>query len=365
MNKLLFLGDICTDCYQDKDIIEFKKTDLYKFLENYDGEIIGNLESPILKNNIFENLNKFSLLNKPSLFEMYDYCNIFTLANNHIFDQGFDGFKETISYLRSNNKKYFGADENINLARKPLFLSFKNLRIALLGYNCYSTNSEHNANRSAYGCSPLIYDYVIEDIKKAKEKGSDYVFILPHWGIENEFYPTVEQVAFARNLIESGADGIIGSHTHTIQAFELFKGKPIYYSLGNFLFNNFKINNQDTYLQHKYNKEGMLVEMIIDNNQIQINEYFVKFNKNMIPEFSSIDKLETKILENNELLKQKTLKLMHKKVNTNLSISLKFNGNIMQLVYDDKSLINNNKIKYEKIKTRIKRIILKKIKKFL
>lgn len=365
MIKLLFLGDICTDTYNHNDMQKFKSTNLYEFLDTYDGKIIGNLESPILEENVLDNKNKFSLLNKPSLFDMYSFCSAFTLANNHIFDQEVEGFFKTIEFLQSQDKGYFGAGENINEARKPFILTVDNKNIYFLGYDCYSTNSEYNAKSSSFGSSPLVFEYIEQDIKKSKKDGADFVFILPHWGIENEFYPTVEQVGFARRMIDLGAEGIIGSHTHTIQAFESYKEKPIYYSLGNFLFNHFKISQKETYYQHKYNKEGMIVEIIIDENGLKLKEYFLQMDDDMIPEFCDMNDLETTISSNNKLLQEKTKQLEHQKMKPNLSISLKFNDKNMQLVYDDKPINQDSNIKYEKLKTRIKRVVMKKIKKFV
>lgn len=362
MKKLLFIGDICTDTYRLEDVEKFKRTKLYSFLNNYDGQIIGNLESPILEENIINNKNKFSLLNQPSLFEMYSFCNAFTLANNHIFDQEIEGFNKTVKFLNSHNKGYFGAGKNLDKSRKPFVLNISNQKIHLLNYDCYSTNSEYNAKSSSYGTTPLIYEYIQIDIQNAKKEGADFIFILLHWGIENEFYPTKEQVAFARRVIDFGIDGVIGSHTHTIQSFEVYKGKPIYYSLGNFLFNHFKITEKETYYQHKYNKEGLIVELIIDDTGIRFKEYFLKMDDEMIPEICEKENLETKIDEINNTLLEKTKDLAHSKMNPNLSISLKFNSKNMQLIYNDKPLNQDKKIKYEKLKTRIKRVIMKKIK---
>jgi len=361
--KILFLGDICTDTYIYDDVIKFKKTELYQYLKNYDGYIIGNLESPILEENIIENKNKFSLLNKPSLFEMYDFCDAFTIANNHIFDQDIDGYNRTIEFLEKNNKQFFGAGRNLNESRKPLKINIDNKIIYLFSYNCYSTNSEYDAKASSYGSSPLVYEYIEEDIKSGR-KEADYIFILPHWGIENEFYPTYEQVGFARRVIELGADGIIGSHTHTIQSFEIFNSKPIYYSLGNFLFNHFKVSNAETYYQHKFNKEGLIIELNI-NNSVKSNEIYIKLNDNMIPELSDKNSLITDIDSINKLHKEKTSDILHNNLEPNLSISLKYNGKNMQLVYTSNVLNQNKNIKYEKLKSKIKRVIIKTIKKLI
>ncbi len=362
--KLLFLGDICTDTYSDKNMESFQHTKLYRYLTNYDGYIIGNLEAPILEKNIVDNQNKFSLLNKPGLFGMYDFCHAFTLANNHIFDQDIEGYKSTIEYLDHQNKLYFGSGVNLAESRKPLILNVDNKSIYVLAYNCYSTNSEFNAKTSSYGVSPLVFEYIEEDIKKAKQDKADYIFILPHWGIENEFYPTYEQVGFARRVIDLGADGIFGSHTHTIQSFENYEGKAIYYSLGNFLFNHFKIKENETYFQHKFNKEGLLVEITIGET-IEAKEIYIKFDDHMVPELSDKNHISTKIDTVNDVLKEKTKNLKHKNMTPNLAMSLKYNGKNMQLVYDDNSLEKDMKIKYEKVKSQVKRVLIKKIKQLI
>lgn len=365
MSKLLFVGDICTDSYKPDDIEKLKNTYLYEFLSSYDGTIVGNLEAPLLEKTIINNKNKFSLLNKPSFFEMYNFCSAFTIANNHIFDQELEGLNKTKIFLDSHGKGYFGAGNDIKEARKSFILNVNDKKIYFLGYDCYSTNSEYNAKSSSYGSSPLVFEYIEQDIKKAQKDGADFIFILPHWGIENEFYPTSEQVGFARRIIDLGVDGIIGSHTHTIQAFETYKDKPIYYSLGNFLFNHFQISKTETYFQHKYNKEGMIAEIVIDENGLTFKEYFLQMDDAMIPEFCEVNNLETKISSINQTLKEKTKNIKHTDMNPNLSISLKFNGKSMQLVYDDKPLDKNLSIKYEKFKTRIKRVVMKKIKSFV
>ncbi len=76
---------------------------------------------------------------------------------------------------------------------------------------------------------------------------------------------------------------------------EIYKGKNIYYSLGNFIFNNFCINSSQTYYQSKFNKEGLIIELTIENNTVKAKEHFLKFNENMLPELSSTDELSTPI----------------------------------------------------------------------
>jgi poly-gamma-glutamate synthesis protein (capsule biosynthesis protein) len=81
-------------------------------------------------------------------------------------------------------------------------------------------------------------DKVEEDIKRAKAL-YEYVFVLPHWGNEYTPYPNQEQIKMANRMIEAGVDGVIGTHTHQIQPLINIRNKPVFYSLGNFLFPDF------------------------------------------------------------------------------------------------------------------------------
>ncbi|MBG5892624.1 MULTISPECIES: CapA family protein [Providencia] len=366
MNKLLFIGDICSHGYKENDCIDFQKTKLYTFLNNFDGKIIGNLEAPILESNLINNTNKFSLLNPPSNKVFFDFCHIVTLANNHIFDQGIEGYTTTIDFLSTLKINYLGAGKNIDDARKPVIVELNECKVALLSYNCYSTNSFLNADSSNYGTAPLLYEFIEKDIESAKNNyNADIVIILPHWGIENQFFPTAEQICFARRIIDSGADAIIGSHTHTIQVSEIYKGKNIYYSLGNFIFNNFCINSSQTYYQSKFNKEGLIIELTIENNTVKAKEHFLKFNENMLPELSSTDELSTPIEKNNKKLELFTKDLSCNNCHPELSLSLKYNGNAMQILYSSTSIENSIILNIETVKSKIKRLVIHKIRKLL
>lgn len=368
MAGVLFLGDICSHGYTKIDAEKFLSNKLGKFLTTYEGNIVGNLEAPILKENILVNNSKFSLLNPPENKSFFDFCTVLTLANNHIFDQGIDGYNKSIEELDRLNIKYLGAGQNVLEARMPEFLEVGSIRVALLAYNCYSTNSSLNADASNYGTAPLLLDFIKQDVNKLKSDSNlkvDKVIVLPHWGIENQFFPTAEQVNFARNVIDIGVDAVVGSHTHTIQSSEVYKGKPIYYSLGNFLFNNFSIGDSQTYYQTKFNKEGMMLELLFDNGEVSIKEHYIKFDDNMIPDYSDIQSLSTDIKNINRKFDEKVKNIDFNNAAPELSLSLKYNGRSSQIVYNsvpiDKSIILN----IETYASKIKRLLSYRLRKLL
>ncbi len=108
------------------------------------------------------------------------------------------------------------------------------LTFAFLGYNGIS-DSYDGATADSLGTSPLIEDYVREDIAQAAADGHIVVPFF-HWGIEYVALPTDQQRHFAHVAIEAGASIVIGSHPHWVQAVETYQGRPIIYSLGNFVF---------------------------------------------------------------------------------------------------------------------------------
>lgn len=364
MSKILFIGDICTDSYDLNNLNEFKKTKLYHFLNNYDGVIVGNLEAPLLEGKLFDNKNKFSLVNSTALFSLYDFCDFFNLSNNHIMDQGDDGFIKTIKNLEMAKKGFFGAGLNLAESRKPLILNVGEKRVALISYCCYSTNSDKYANNSSAGPTPLIFDYIKQDIAKIKSS-VDSIIVLPHWGVENEFYPTYDQAIFARKLLNLGVDVIIGSHTHTIQSFEKIQNSAIYYSLGNFFFNNFKISKDDKYYQGKFNKEGLMVEFSYDLDTTKLKEYYVKFNDSMLPELVDVSELTTPVGENNIRTRNLLKDLDYKKSLADLRLELKFNGNSMQVVNTSNFIGKSYKPRIESSLMKFKRVFFYMLRKTL
>jgi poly-gamma-glutamate synthesis protein (capsule biosynthesis protein) len=169
------------------------------------------------------------------------HIDVVTIANNHIFDLGEKGLINTIRLLDENGIKHCGAGANMEEASKPAMVEINGKKIAFLGYMPYWWEAPHPASEINAGINHLHIEKVEKDVIKSKEQ-YDYVFVLPHWGIEHTHYPTNREREFALKIINAGADGIIGSHTHMIQPLVKYKGIPVFFSLGNFLFPDYYIS---------------------------------------------------------------------------------------------------------------------------
>lgn len=157
-----------------------------------------------------------------------------SLANNHSMNTGRQGLLDTIDALDARGILHTGAGKDLATARAPVILTVKGIKIALLGYNGVSANYDGATDRYA-GTVPLDVDILTDDMTKAKAR-ADVVIPFCHWGVEYTSVPTFEQVKFAHAAIDLGAAIVIGSHPHWVQATEIYQGKQIIYSLGNYVF---------------------------------------------------------------------------------------------------------------------------------
>ena len=173
----------------------------------------------------------------PVLKRLFDAMSV---ANNHSGDFGKAAFAEELDLLRKTGLPYFGGGDDATEAHAPLILERNGLRIALLGYVEFKPRSfEAGAHLPGVAWSGED-DRVIEDIVAARrDHHADIVIPFMHWGWEDEPNPSPRLRAFARRMIDAGADMVVGGHPHVTQGAEHYKGKPIVYSLGNFLFNGF------------------------------------------------------------------------------------------------------------------------------
>ncbi len=138
------------------------------------------------------------------------------LANNHSFDYGEQGFEDTKQVLDEAGIRNFGYDRSI-------VMEVNGIKVGLTG--TYELVKEMG-----------VADQLEEQIRYVKEQGAQLVISSFHWGDEKSYEPTDIQVALAHLAIDSGADLVIGHHPHVLQPVEVYKGKRICYSLGNFCF---------------------------------------------------------------------------------------------------------------------------------
>ncbi|KKT49495.1 MAG: SH3 type 3 domain protein [Candidatus Collierbacteria bacterium GW2011_GWB1_44_197] len=167
---------------------------------------------------------------------------IVNLANNHIGNQGEEGFAETISILSKAGMVSIGHGS-------PSIKIIKNTKLAFLGFNDIPPLIPYISSSSQ--------ENIDSQVSLAK-KSADVVIVVIHWG--NEYRPrSLRQVELAHLAIDSGADVVIGHHPHWVQEIETYKGKPIYYSLGNLVFD--QMWSEET-------RKGILVRLMFSGNTL-------------------------------------------------------------------------------------------------
>ena len=158
-----------------------------------------------------------------------------SVASTHIGDGGRIGILQTIASLKKNHIVPFGAGQNLAEARKPAIFQEGGVKVAILGYDGISSRY-YGATATTIGDAPLSAANIKADVAAARAAGAQVVIVFPHWGIEYTFGPSALQQRLGRLAIDAGADMVIGNHPHWVQSVEIYKGKPIWYSLGNFTF---------------------------------------------------------------------------------------------------------------------------------
>ena len=167
-----------------------------------------------------------------------------SLANNHSGDFGRGAFSEMLGLLDAHGIGRFGGGKNLSEAHTPLIIERKGVRIALLGYDEFMPRS-FEADANAAGVAWSEDEQVVADIRRARSHDkADVVIPFMHWGWENEPRANARQRQLARLMVDAGADAVVGAHPHVVQDVEHYQGKPIIYSLGNFMLDALDNPNQ-------------------------------------------------------------------------------------------------------------------------
>ena len=201
-----------------------------------------------------------------------------TLANNHIYDYGALGLSETLNLCNQNNINTVGAGLTLAEANKIFYKNFGELSVAVINI---AENEWCNASESRGGANPMNFIANTRSILEAK-KISDIVILIVHGGHEYYHFPSPRMVEQYRFYAELGASIIIGHHSHFISGYEIFNGVPIFYGLGNFLFDS-DADSNEWY-------EGLLLEIKINHHK--------EINWKLLP-FSQRNR-KVKILEEND-----------------------------------------------------------------
>jgi len=259
--KLFFAGDFCSKPSTSKIAVS---EELKELIQSCDFKVV-NFEVPLKPDKDLPPQKRerfFQNDDAPEFLRGLGF-NLFSIANNHAFDWGDEGFKKTKAVL---GDQAFGAGiYNEAYHIKTVEVNGVKIGFMALSFAAYTGVFDDVMNHDGLGCAYINDLRVNHDIMDAK-KHLDYLFILPHDGIEYIDIPMPETIARYRDFIDYGADGVIGTHPHCPQGWEEYKGKPIFYSLGNFFFNSKDNVEYRTDKPHWY--EGICVLLSLGNSGI-------------------------------------------------------------------------------------------------
>ena len=195
-----------------------------------------NLESPFLQTkNYFVPTGSFYFKADPRSIEGLNLAGIdlVALANNHFGNQGQKGMADTFSWLEENKINYVGAGRNETEAHEGKIIESRGVKFGFLAY-AYPETADVATGKLA-GFANMDLEKMKLDVATLRPQ-ADVLIILMHAGIEYTTEPNWQQKDFAHEAISAGVDLIVGHHPHWPQKFELYQGKPIFYSLGNLVF---------------------------------------------------------------------------------------------------------------------------------
>jgi poly-gamma-glutamate capsule biosynthesis protein CapA/YwtB (metallophosphatase superfamily) len=262
--SLIAVGDISFSRGVEKTVKEQNDVN-YPFLKIRDylngGDLVfGNLETPITPGREISNYEMIFRSNPDTAQALQEAgFSVLSLANNHTPNFGEKGLKDTFEYLDSVGIKYVGAGQNDQQANHPLYINKKGIDFAFLAYNDPDVVPvTYEASATRWGTAFMREQTMAEAVVEAKQN-ADFVIVSMHSGTEYVENPNNSQVNFAHAAIDAGADLVIGHHPHVVQTMEEYKGKYIFYSLGNFVFDQ---------MWWKETERGLIAKIFFTKNGI-------------------------------------------------------------------------------------------------
>lgn len=231
---IYFTGDICL-CDKAFDIgygvgsqIREHKLQPFALLNKNEGDVwIGNFEGVVadVSNRVDFTRDSFRI-SSDSFAKVNNIIDYWGIANNHVMEHGEEAYHQMESILNSTSKGTFGS-----INAKSITFRHQKQTITITGFNL---RAEDTTNEPQYWIQPELKE-IEEEYQNIKDADLKVAYI--HWGVEYVNHPSLDQIRLAHWLIDLGYDLIIGMHPHVLQGYEIYKGKYIFYSLGNFVFN--------------------------------------------------------------------------------------------------------------------------------
>ena len=238
---------------------------------------IVNLESLINLEDMIKTTDGIGLLSSKDIIHFLNKINVkfCSQCNNHITDYN-TSINEQKKFLKDNGIGSFGAGDTINQAAQPIFYTENNERYCVISFG-WETIGCIAATNNRKGVNPLRYSYVKKQVSYFLNNYDVKLICMFHWNYEYELYPQPAHRQLAFELVEMGVHAIIGHHPHIVQGYEVYKKKPIFYSLGNFYFPSFNYDGYEINFKEKANI-GLSVD--ISDNFRNTNLYWTRLDDN-------------------------------------------------------------------------------------
>lgn len=289
MIEINFIGDVSLNNIYEKYCLRGVRP--FKNIEHVFQRVdlnIGNLECLCSTSKEENKLKPIRLRTTPETLNLLKplKLNVLNLAHNHIYDIKEEGIEESINKIIDIGSDYMGYSNDPTSDSYIKYVKIQSGTIAIITAVHEDTNPKLpdnvNLNIPFYDA-----DKIVELIREAK-KQADFVTLYLHWGGKSEkgFMPDWYEIIDARTFIDNGADIIVGGHSHTVQPYEKYKGKYIFYSIGNFCFDDV-ISDGVIYPIGRFRKRrGMILSLKIDGKRYSIEKIFIKNTDGIIIEAS-------------------------------------------------------------------------------
>ncbi|MBM0742258.1 CapA family protein [Phormidium sp. CLA17] len=258
---LMFAGDVTLSDHFEEIIGQDYQRPFAAMKEYQQADLsMVNLENPLTRATLAMPGKQFNFKADPDAVKVLTTggVDLVSLANNHTMDFEAEGLKETLTTLDAAGIQYMGAGKDITEARRPKIIDVKGQRIAYLSY----WGEEYGAEVNKAGVNSIKEDRIAEDIKAIRDQ-VDWVIVNFHWGQELAEAPADWQVKLGHFTVDQGADVIVGHHPHVLQGAEIYKGRPIAYSMGNFIFGgNSRTDYETAVMQVSLKDKQMKVEFL-------------------------------------------------------------------------------------------------------
>lgn len=222
---------------------------------------LGNLETTLTKRGSAQD-KQFTFRSDPRMAKAIATSGFDAvgLANNHTLDYGQDALFDTINSVKTAGLLPLGAGKNAEEATKIHYIKKKGKTIALLNYSRVLPSTSWMAGKRKPGLASAYDPKIMYAKVKEARKNADVVVVFIHWGKERVTTPEAYQTELGHQLVDAGADLIVGHHSHIMQPVEWYKGKLIAYSLGNFIFTNSQLDRSN---------QTALLEVVMNGSRIQ------------------------------------------------------------------------------------------------